>query len=151
MIVRKEIRELIVAICEYLPYELTLDIEVIDKGIHSLDLVNYDNFGTYIRLMRDEEDKFKIKPRLRKINSLTEEEIEEFLETLYEEDLISVSGIKIKKDCIEVKIEPIIGDTYTAIVWFNDMVKSLKALDWLNSKKIDYRGLIERGLALELH
>ena len=65
----------------------------------------------------------EIKPYLRPMSSMTEEEINEFI---------------------------LISDT---MLWLGDRrttcILSLEQMDWLNAHHFDYRGLIEKGLALE--
>ena len=67
---------------------------------------------------------FYVKPYLRPRSSMTEEEVKEFAAL----ENINVFGGDIK--IIGVKL-------------------SIDAIDWLNTHHFDYRGLIERGLALE--
>ena len=67
------------------------------------------------QLLNDEDGDTEIKPYLRPMSSMTEEERNEFF-----------------------------GRTMTI-----DIVKTSKeVIDWLNKKMFDYRGLIERGLAI---
>ena len=61
-----------------------------------------------------------IKPYLRPMSSMTDEEIHEF----------SVLGVGIH-------------------LFKGPLIPSYGTLDWLNKKMFDYRGLIEKGLALE--
>jgi hypothetical protein len=98
-------------LCARLPYKVKVEVCVKDKNIKSIDCVKYDTVGTYIRLMDDEN--FSIKPYLRQISSMTEDE----------------------------KIE-----------WFESVVQTMdcdKQLDFYCKHNFDYRGLIEKGLALE--
>lgn len=66
----------------------------------------------------------KIKPYLRPMLSMTEEEVKEFAAL----ESIDVLGGDIKITCVELSVD---------------------AIDWLNKKMFDYRGLIPMGLALE--
>lgn len=66
---------------------------------------------------------FEIKPYLRPMSSMTEEEKNEYLNTF-------------KKSIIGT-------DEEDGRVWTVD------SIDWLNAHHFDYRGLIEKGLALE--
>ena len=65
----------------------------------------------------------EIKPYLRPMSSMTEEEINEFI---------------------------LISDT---VLWLGNKrstcILSLEQMDWLNKNMFDYRGLIEKGLALD--
>ena len=62
---------------------------------------------------------YKIKPYLRSLSSMTEKEKREYINL---SDLVTVDGV---------------------------LVSSSETFDWLISHHFDYRGLIEKGLALE--
>ena len=65
-----------------------------------------------------------IRPYLRPLSSMTEEEVKEFAAL----ESIDVLGGDTKITCVELSID---------------------AIDWLNAHHFDYRGLLEKGLALE--
>ena len=65
-----------------------------------------------------------VKPYLRPMSSMTEEEVKEFAAL----ESIDVLGGDTKITCVELSID---------------------AIDWLNAHHFDYRGLLEKGLALE--
>ena len=64
-------------------------------------------------------DSFSIKPYLRPMSSMTENERKEYMRL---SDLITVDGV---------------------------LVSSYETFDWLNTHHFDYRGLIKKGLAIE--
>lgn len=77
------------------------------------------------------------KPYLRPLSSMTEEEKSEFINCAGYEVEESVNGRHYEyylKDFVGTQEEPI---------------ANVDAIDWLNSHHFDYRGLIEKGLALE--
>lgn len=77
------------------------------------------------------------KPYLRPLSSMTEEEKSEFINCAGYEAEESVNGRHYEyylKDFVGTQEEPI---------------ANVDAIDWLNSHHFDYRGLIEKGLALE--
>jgi hypothetical protein len=114
----QEKQELLIAISGYLPYGLKLDILARDNpDIHSIDQVRYDNVGTYERLIKNEDSKFDIKPYLRPMSSMTDEERKE-----------------------ENKLWDIITKTRNDLHYLYT--------DFLLFHHLDYRGLIEKGLAL---
>ena len=118
----QEKQELLVAISGYLPYGLKLDILARNNpDIHSIDQVRYDNVGTYEWLIKNEDSKFDIKPYLRPMSSMTEEEAEEY------NDLVNRLS--------DYNCQP--------------EQSANKMIYWLNKKHLDYRGLIEKGLAIE--
>lgn len=118
----KDKQELLIAISGYLPYGLKLDILVRDNpDIHSIDQVRYNNVGTYERLIKNEDSKFDIKPYLRPLSSMTDEEKKE-IQDKHIVIAINTSG-KVETDA--------------------------NGFDWLNAHHFDYRSLIDKGLALE--
>ena len=77
---------------------------------------------------------------LRPISSMTEEEKTELLEVIVGKD-----GVK----CFQVLSDGRIDNIYDT-VWVDFNKDSTTSyIDWLNKKMFDYRGLIEKGLALE--
>ena len=87
-----------------------------------------------------------IKPYLRPMSSMTEEEKKEFSKLLVkrycEEDW---EGHISTSYCIE--IDNVYTDDEDGIKYPSAF--SMDAIDWLNAHHFDYRGLIEKGLALE--
>lgn len=117
----QEEKQLIIRdLCTKLPHGVKVEVCIKDKNIKSVDCVKYDTVGTYIRLMDDE--KFSIKPYLRPLSSMTEEERKEY-ELLANHCIVTSIGF------IHLEAAPLI--------------------DWLDMNKFDYRGLIPKGLALE--
>ncbi len=105
-------------LCGRLPYGIKVEVCIKDKDIKSVDNVKYDTVGTYIRLL--DEEKFSVKPYLRPMSSMTEEEKDYYDSITYTEDETHFKGI-----------------------WCDTVV------GWLNAHYFDYRGLIDMGLALE--
>lgn len=98
-------------LCARLPYKpivQILNLEKLDKG-------QYNEYLSPSKLMNMRV--FEIKPYLRPMSSMTEEESLEFVKTVFHTD--------------------------SGSFWSTD------SYDWLNSHHFDYRGLIEKGLALE--
>lgn len=71
-----------------------------------------------------------VKPYLRPMSSMTEEEKSKYHNLCYEEE----------------REELEFGEWVTR-VYFHDTIESI---DWLNAHHFDYRGLIEKGLAIEV-
>ena len=77
------------------------------------------------------------KPYLRPMSSMTEEEKKEFID--------ATDGELRYSEVFDV-IKPMReSEDYCA-----SFVSYLKAIDWLNAHHFDYRGLIEKGLAIEV-
>ena len=125
---KKEDRELLLRdLCARLPYKVKVygnynngDRIVDDKKIEVLDLSSLDWFVNGI----------DIKPYLRQMYSMTEEERKEYYSTQSE---------------YTHRIYPDSADfsRHTEYSW------TAKTIDWLNAHHFDYRGLIPRGLAIE--
>ena len=117
-------------LCARLPYhvrcKIWLEYGTTEEG--PLDLQH--NYGD---VLQDAFfcDKIKeIKPYLCPLSSMTEEEVKEYHNLCYEEE----------REQIEF------GDWVTR-VYYHDTIESI---DWLNKHHFDYRGLIEKGLAIEV-
>lgn len=87
----------------------------IDGDVLHIDTPVYDEGDGFFEL-----DCFNIKPYLRPLSSMTEEEKEEYKDLLY---------------CVKYAV-----DTVFAVNMLTD---------WLNAHHFDYRGLNEKGLAIE--
>ena len=123
-------KELLLAdLCARLPYGVMLNIEYYnlqgDGKLKNRDVIlSYGNIG----YCSDNTNWVSVKPYLRPMSSMTEEEC-------------------IELDNIEATIENI-SKVIPNIPYHIEVVSS-KQIDWLNAHHFDYRGLIERGLALE--
>jgi hypothetical protein len=81
-----------------------------------------------------------VKPYLRPLSSMTEEEFEKLKE---------YSGLKYE----QLDLASYQNDTYKCLDFYLSEVPSyvvILVFDWLNAHHFDYRGLIERGLAIEV-
>ena len=91
------------------------------------------------------DNKIIIKPYLRPMSSMTEEEAKE-ITSLH--DIKNILSVKITYEYIDVIIDDGFSSTERITLWYDELISSVECLDWLNSKHFDYRGLIERGLAI---
>lgn len=125
-------------LCGRLPYgvkckvwynDKTLDIKSTGIDFYTntvnLDIPGDDNAKVYVD---------NIKPYLFPISSMTEEQREEFLNIQTEERQILLNAL------IEYK-----SGKYDKI----PIIAPYKQIEWLNKNHFDYRGLIERGLAID--
>lgn len=139
---------LLIDLAARVPYEVKISLELDeDKLIGTLDAV----YPSENRVIVDNLDKAiaainvrcggfilnenNVKPYLRSLSSMTEKEKSE----LYEVFLECPTIIKTFPSYTEFFI-------YANIINSIDMVN---VIDWFNAHHFDYRGLIERGLALE--
>ena len=98
------------------------------------------------QLLNDEDGDIEIKPYLRPMSSMTEEEAKE-LSILY--DIKDILSIKITDEYIDFEVDDGFCSIDTKIIWYNEIISSIETFDWLNAHHFDYRGLIEKGLALD--
>lgn len=131
---KPEDKELLIKnLCARLPYGVKV---LFENKVFSIDYIS----GIYKEIKLDNSDRFtldisEVKPYLFPLSSMTEEqEIEYFKET----------PLQIDEDGDIVVIEDDWGfSPYT------DLEIYLKVIDWLNANYFDYRGLIDKGLAID--
>lgn len=112
-------------LCARLPYGVKIQYDI--YGIQDLTI---DKLNAYIKGIKN------IKPYLRPMSSMTEEEKKEFIEYAGYEIEESVNGRHYEyylKDFCGTPDEPSVN---------------ADGIDWLNKKMFDFRGLIPKGLAL---
>lgn len=116
--IQKEKQLLLVDLYARLPYNVKVNYNDLEGADYTLSVKLLSQFP--------EE---KLKPYLRPMSSMTEEELKEFAYTILQQpDLDAVRNWQ------------------TLSI---DLKELTKVLDWLNKKHFDYNGLIEKGLALE--
>lgn len=84
---------------------------------------------------------FEVKPYLRPLSSMTKKEIKELFKEIGFKFTCNTCGIPTHYNyefAKQIKGNPTITN-----------VEFIKVIDWLNKHHFDYRGLIEKGLALE--
>ena len=115
-------------LCARLPYHTIVSI-----GEEDLELVKVDILNGLVYIFSEsflEFDVFKIKPYLRPMSSMTEDEKRQYKE-LCDEDIYALTYVQIVHPGLKYK------------------TSCYRSIDWLNKHHFDYRGLIEKGLALE--
>ena len=130
-------------LCARLPYYLKVNI---NEKIETLNVIG-DDCGYYFNFLNDNEEGVtieNIKPYLFPISSMTEEQKKEYYSLADDVTIKPGQGcyLGIKIHCIKLGI----SDNPHEEVW--DYI-NLDALDWLNKNHFDYRGLIEKGLAID--
>lgn len=123
---------LMIDLCSRLPYGVKVEAEtwLEDEGEFAYvpDKVYSINSDGYI--VHGYDEVYECKPYLFPLSSMTEEQREEFLNIQSEERKILVKYRYEKEDKIPI-------------------IPSPKHIDWLNKNHFDYRGLIEKGLAID--
>lgn len=102
-------------LCGRFPYNTI--IEVIDN--RGKEEIRYTTIISCAEIDMFQHDEKMVKPYLRRLSSMTNEEKNE-----YKQFLEDIDGYAYSIDCVP-------------------------QIDWLNANNFDYRGLIEKGLALE--
>ena len=127
---RKDKDLLLKDLCARLPYGVIcqMEDELIISDSHFYDCNLSER---YIELFRNHKD-FYIKPYLRPLSSMTEEEKREIYDWLVENDVDWFDFSKLRLDEILISFD-----------------SSWLLINWLNAHHFDYRGLIEKGLAIE--
>ena len=112
------------------------------EEVRIIDGKLYDRFAKY---QNSWYDNVTIKPYLFPLSSMTEEQKEEYYSLADDVTLKRGEGsyFGIKIHCIKLGI----SDNPHEGVW-DDV--DLDAIDWLNKNHFDYRGLIEKGLAIDV-
>lgn len=137
-------------LCARLPYYPKC--EMIDE----LRVVNNEKDSSYISTLFPKHielfsyhNNFTIKPYLRPMSSMTEEEKEEIIsKCMHTETEEDFEGVRCDVWGIQIL------DKYDTRRWDNTIwlvsTINMDAIDWLNVHHFDYRGLIEKGLAIEV-
>lgn len=119
-------------LCARLPYDIICEVfdpqQEYEEDVFNAHLIQIDAWTSHCYFWGcSETDPYNIeqvKPYLRSLSSMTEEEVAEFVNL--QEDFF--------KYC---------KNQYAGVL-------TIAAQDWLNRKKFDYRGLIPMGLAIEV-
>ena len=88
-----------------------------------------------------------VKPYLRSMSSMTEEEAKEIAILHGIKDILSV---KVTSDYIDVIVDDGVCSTEIRTIWYDEIISSIEIFDWLNKNHFDFRGLIPKDLAIEV-
>lgn len=142
---RQEDKELLLKdLCSRLPYGVKIELTwwVMGEGTCINTILEPDHIE---QLLNDEDGNTEIKPYLRPMSSMTEEEAKE-LSILY--DIKDILSIKITDEYIDFEVDDGFCSIDTKIIWYNDIISSIETFDWLNKNHFDYRDLIPMDLAI---
>lgn len=142
---RQEDKELLLKdLCSRLPYGVKIELTwwVMGEGTCINTTLEPDHIE---QLLNDEDGNTEIKPYLRPMSSMTEEEAKE-LSILY--DIKDILSIKITDEYIDFEVDDGFCSIDTKIIWYNDIISSIETFDWLNKNHFDYRDLIPMDLAI---
>ncbi len=144
-ITQKEKQLLSQDICARLPYEVKVFYEYVDD-------LNEKTYGYSLTLNtwcidELESEKAVVRPYLRSLSSMTKEEAKK-IATLHE--ITDILSIKLTDKYIDITVDDGVGSTERRTIWYDEIVSSIEIFDWLNKNHFDYRGLIPKGLAIEV-
>lgn len=128
-------------LCARVPYGVKINV----RNNYTLTMEDIELTPYHIVTASYEIEYLGLRPYLRPMSSMTEEEKAEFLNLIFDKDAkyfyIDEEGL------IDGKTSNLMdeGLNYPAFCPVNIVIYT----DWLNSHHFDYRGLIEKGLALE--
>ena len=108
-------------LCARLPYKVKI-MRYVERNNKINELIPELNLSIRLVELFISNDGFIIEPYLRPMSSMTKEEVLEYI------------GLK---------------DNIVAIDDTTYFFETYQSIDWLNSRHFDYRGLIEKGFALE--
>ena len=137
---KQEDKELLfVDLCARLPYNVLVHI-------YDIDVCDYDNYLCEDYLGKFRNNFIRIKPHLRPLSSMTEEEAKEIAILHGIKDILSV---KVTSDYIDITVDDGVCSTETRTIWYDEIISSIEIFDYLNAHHFDYRGLIPKCLAIE--
>lgn len=134
-------------LCARLPYHVRCKVWLKDGTTEEGPLDLEHNYGDVL------QDAFfyhrikDIKPYLRPLSSMTEEEARD-IAILHGNEPVDILSIKVTDEYIDILLDDGVCGTYTETIWYNEIISSLKCFDYLNKNMFDYRGLIPKDLAL---
>lgn len=154
----QEEKELLLKVfCAMLPYRLLCYVPTYDDDMELTGVrlnylcfhkrewgINYKHeLEIVIDPLNDSSNSYVVKPYLRPLSSMTEEEICDYMKLRFEDSV----DVRNAKHTSNNSISAIVDCTFTRY-WYNEMVTD-RTIDWLNKKKFDWRGLIPLGLGID--
>lgn len=143
---QEEKQLLLIDLCARLPHHVRCKVWLKDGTTEEGPLDLQHNYGDVLRDAFYYNKIKDVKPYLRPMSSMTKKEATELVELSGFKNILSV---KVNQDHIIVEVDDGVCSSERHTIWFNEIVSSIKILDWLLKNHFDYRGLIEKGLALE--
>ena len=136
---------LLIDLCARLPYSVKVNYNDLEGADYTLSIKLLSQFP--------EE---KLKPYLRPMSSMTEEEKKELVNLYfartnqYRKDFVIKETEYVLDSCwyIQIAYKDNSNDERTSNLYVG-RCSSIEEVDWLNAHHFDYRMLIEKGLALE--
>jgi len=94
-------------------------------------------------------DILDFKPYLRPLSSMTEEEAID-IAILHGYNPIEILSTKVTDEYIDIILDNCNSCTITSTIWYDGIISSLECFDYLNKKMFDFRGLIDKNLAIKV-
>ena len=138
-------------LCARLPYWVKVKVryfyEYEDGTFKKYNEIKYFDAEILDLLISGDRSLDDIKPYLRPMSSMTEEEARD-IAILHGNEPVDILSIKVTDEHIDILLDDGVCGTYTETIWYNEIISSLKCFDYLNKNMFDYRGLIPKDLAL---
>lgn len=136
-------------LCSRLPYGVKIELTwwIMGEGTYINTTLEPDHIE---QLLNDEDGDIEIKPYLRSMSSMTEEEKKELINYVLEGE--GAEYFHITYDGSIDGNQAAEQDLYNLnLHWLNfGPITTSSYIDWLNKNMFDYRGLIDKGLAIEV-
>ena len=144
-------QKLLKYLCAALPYGLkVLEARVIIESLDKIERVNDNSDGFVVNRISDEAPGFhytKVRPFLRPMSSMTEDEIKDLANVLYGANADCVVEARHSCDNSIVMRWREHSGMQTSRIWY-DEVRNMKHLDWLLKNHFDFYGLIPANWAV---
>ena len=122
-------------LCARLPYKPQVVYNGVTETLSTLHIFDM----THLK-----EECVDIKPYLRPMTSMTEDEVVEYFRLQTYNEYADITGFKIDKATLCLKAY--VDNVYKEYCWGD--ISNIKTFDWLNEHHFDFRGLIYEELAL---
>lgn len=133
-------------LCARLPYEPIVEYVIKGPGGSISITCKLDTFHIE-ELLQDSEDLVEVKPHLRPMSSMTEDEARD-IAILHGNEPVDILSIKVTDEYIDIILDDGCCSTVTSTIWYDEIISSIECFDYLNKNMFDYRGLIPKDLAL---
>lgn len=163
---QEEKQLMLITLCDMLPYGVVCKIsytfnnettnweDVESTCDDIITKINFDTKEVFSDWLSEYSSIDDVKPYLRPMSSMTEEDLRDFAKIKYKNnalwEIVEFPNMGCYKGFINVRcMNKNKGDTWIFQVNTRTPLETYYGIDWLNEHHFDYRGLIEKGLALE--
>ena len=134
-------------LCARLPYGVICRFTDTFDGCEVDNVLHPDDITDMFRHRSHWDSRIDVKPYLRPMSSMTEEEARD-IAILHGNEPVDILSIKVTNEYIDIILDDGSCSTVTSTIWYDEIISSVKCFDWLNKKMFDYRGLIPKEHAI---